>query len=139
MDSYDRPIQPTSVLNDNSLALYVGKYFLDPHTDLPCIVHRAILWANQEVFRAYYINRYDKPSSISIPPLMNKSHVLPLIEEFRTLCTELADNATFPKISESSLFQIDHSTGKEEYELPIKEKPKERYIIDSQTDNADMP
>jgi len=67
---------------------------------------------------------------------MNKSHVLPLIEEFRTLCTELADNATFPKISESSLFQIDHSTGKEEYKRPIKEKSKERCIIDSQTGNA---
>ena len=39
-DFYDVPIQPTSVLNDNSLALYVGKYFLDPHTDLPCIVHK---------------------------------------------------------------------------------------------------
>ena len=70
---------------------------------------------------------------------MNKSHVIPLIAEFNNLCTELPNNVVFPRISESFLYQIDHSTGKEEYELPIKEKPKERYIIDSQTDNADMP
>jgi len=69
---------------------------------------------------------------------MNKSHVIPLIAEFNTLCTELADNVTFPKISESFLYQIDHSTGKEEYELPIREQSKERYIIDSQTGNAAM-
>ena len=108
------------MLHDNSLALYVGKYFLDLRTDLPCIVHRAVLWANQEVFRAYYVNRYGKPSSISIPPLMTKSHVIPLIAEFNNLCTELADNVTFPRISESFLYQTDHSTGKEEYDLPIK-------------------
>ena len=67
---------------------------------------------------------------------MNKSHVIPLIAEFQTLCTELADNVTFPKISESFLYRIDHSTGKEEYELKIREKSKERYLIDSQTGNA---
>ena len=67
---------------------------------------------------------------------MNKSHVIPLIAEFKNLCTELADNVTFPKISQSFLYQIDHSTEKEEYELPIREKSKERYIIDSQTGNA---
>ena len=55
---------------------------------------------------------------------MNKSHVIPLIAEFNNLCTELVDDVTFPRISESFLYQIDHSTEKEEYELPIRENQK---------------
>ena len=100
------------------------------------MVHGAILRANLEVFREYYVNRYGKPSSISIPPLIHKSHVLPLIADFDNLCAALADNVTFPKISEPSLLQIGHSTGQEEYVLPIPERSHERYIIDSQTGNA---
>eukprot|EP01037_Dinobryon_pediforme_P018407 gene18407-18677_t len=59
-----------------------------------------------------------------------------MISESDPRIEKLANNVTFPKISESFLYQIDHSTGKEEYELKIREKSKERYLIDSQTGNA---